>query len=384
MDIKKILMILGSCCLTTQVFAQSALVHIQGEKGSREAYFANFAIVWDVTPVDKMFGPIKIQQLDTTIVYEHPDKPEFSMLQLQFECAASNPLDEKNVPQHPDFNAPVNVRVGENSWMLRREDLKSGVIPAGEWRTSESPVLLKLHKIACYEDELRSAIIKTAKAKSDLNVFKKEINKIGLPGDLQLVKQNLSSEFLDFSWSVLWVGEKRPDPSGKWSSRPTKKQLAEYKAKMDEIQKQFNQMASGMKAELETNIKQMDSEFDFHKVAADIRRGRKLSRNERHMLTVWEGKTEKDIGVTMGAPIITDAGDLRFMSYGQEFDNRVVVGNMQGAAWEEGLYENCNVQFVLHPDNNNILRVADVRIWTNSNQIGQVMFACDGLLETPN
>ncbi len=381
MDLKKILFLILTICFTTQVSAQSALVHIQGEKGSREAYFANFAIVWDVTPVDKMFGPIKIQQLDTTIVYEHPNKPEFTMLQLQFECAASNPLDEKNTPQRPDFNAPVNVRVGENSWMLRREDLKSGVIPAGDWSTSDSPVLLKLHKIACYEDELRSAIIKTAKAKSDLNVFKKEINKIGLPGDLQLVRQNLSSEFLDFAWSVLWVGEKRPDPSGKWSSRPTKKQLAEYKAKMDEIQKQYDRMASGMKSELEANIKQMDAKS---KMAAEIRGGRKLSRNESNMLILWEGKTEQDVAATMGAPIITDAGDLHFMSYGQEFDNRVVVGNMQGAAWEEGLYENCNVQFILHPDNNNILRVVDVRIWTNSNQIGQVIFACDGLLEAPN
>jgi hypothetical protein len=381
MDFKKILFLILTSCFTTQVSAQSALVHIQGEKGSREAYFANFAIVWDVTPVDKMFGPIKIQQLDTTIVYEHPNKPEFTMLQLQFECAASNPLDEKNTPQRPDFNAPVNVRVGENSWMLRREDLKSSVIPAGDWRTSDSPVLLKLHKIACYEDELRSAIIKTAKAKSDLNVFKKEINKIGLPGDLQLVKQNLSSEFLDFAWSVLWVGEKRPDPSGKWSSRPTKKQLAEYKAKMDEIQKQYDLMASGMKAELEANIKQMDAKS---KMAADIRGGRKLSRNESNMLILWEGKTEQDVAATMGAPIITDAGDLHFMSYGKEFDNRVVVGNMQGAAWEEGLYENCNVQFILHPDNNNILRVVDVRIWTNTNQLGQVIFACDGLLEAPH
>lgn len=380
MDLKKILFLILTICFT-KVSAQSALVHIQGEKGSREAYFANFAIVWDLTPVDKIFGPIKIQQLDTTIVYEHPDKPEFSMLQLQFECAASNPLDEKNIPKRPDFNAPVRVRVGENSWMLRREDLKSGVIPAGDWRTSDSPVLLKLHKIACYEDELRSAIIKTAKAKSDLNVFKKEINKIGLPGDLQLVKQNLSSEFLDFAWSVLWVGEKRPDPSGKWSSRPTKKQLAEYKAKMDEIQKQFNQMAFGMKTELEANIKQMDAKS---KMAANIRGGRKLSRNETNMLILWEGKTEQDVAVTMGAPIVTDAGDLHFMSYGKEFDNRVVVGNMQGAAWEEGLYENCNLQFVLHPDNNNILRVVDVRIWTNTNQLGQVIFACDGLLEAPH
>src|SRR5690606_27547661 len=113
--------------------------------------------------VDKIFGPIRIQQLDTTIVYEHPDKPEFSMLLLEFECPSIINLDEKSSPQRLDFNAPVRVRVGDNSWMLRREDLKSASIPAGDWRTSDSPVLRKLHKIACYEDELRSAIIKTAK-----------------------------------------------------------------------------------------------------------------------------------------------------------------------------------------------------------------------------
>jgi len=85
----------------------------------------------------------------------------------------------------------------------------------------------------------------------------------------------------------------------------------------------------------------------------------------------------------MGAPIVTNAGALRFLSYGREYDNRVVVANGKGAVWEEGLYENCNVQFVLHPDRADALRVADVRIWKASSRFAQVVFACDGLLETP-
>lgn len=375
--------VLWSGVCATPVFAQSALVHIQGEEGNREAYFANFTVVFDRTPVDKVLGPIHVKQLDTTIVYESADKPEFSELRLQFECVVKYAYDGKTIPKQPAFDAPVKVRVGEGSWKLRREDLKNEDLPAGDWRTSSSPVLLKLHKIACNEDVMRSAVIKAAKA-NNMEIFKDEMGKIGLPKDLQLVGQQISSEYMDFAWVVLWNGTKRPDPSGKWSRRPTKKEMEEYHAKMAAVQKQYDQLAAGIKPQLEANIKNMDAEFSFHKIAADVRGGRRLSTNETHMLAVWEGKTETDVGAKMGAPIVSSAGNLRFLSYGQEFDNRVVVGNRQGAVWEEGLYENCNVQFVMHPDTKKVSRVADVRIWTNSNQIGQVMFACDGLLEVPN
>jgi hypothetical protein len=64
----------------------------------------------------------------------------------------------------------------------------------------------------------------------------------------------------------------------------------------------------------------------------------------------------------MGVPIVTNAGALRFLSYGQEFDNRVLVVNGKGAVWDDGLYENCYVQSVLITDGPDSLRVADVRI----------------------
>jgi hypothetical protein len=373
--------ILGSCFVASQAFAQSVLVHVQGEEGSREAYFADIRVVMDRTPMDKVLGPMSVKQLDTTIVYESSDKPEFSELRLQFECVVKYAYDGKHIPPQPAFDAPVNVRIGEGSWKLRRADLKGEDLPAGEWRSSSSPVLLKLHKIACNDDVLRSAIIKTAKAKDNGEIFRSEIPKIGLPKDLQLVGAGIASEYLEFAWSVLWSGAKRPDPSGRWSSRPTKKETEEYRAKIAQLQQQFDQVAAGIKPQLEANIKEADAKLKF---AEALRRGHKLTRRERNMLGVWEGKTDQDVALKMGAPISSRAGDLLFLSYGKEFDNRVIVANGHGAVWEEGLYEHCNVQFILHLDAKNIFRVVDVKIWTGGNRIGQSGFACDGLLEEPN
>lgn len=376
---------LAAWAVPFEVMAQAALVHVQGDEGSREAYFASFAVVMDRTPTDRLLGPMQVRQLETTIVYESPDKPEFGALRLQFECVVRHAYDGKTIPQQPALDAPVRVRVGEGSWRLRREDLKNEALPIGEWRTSASPVLLKLHKIACHEDVLRGAMVKAAKAGNDMGIFRSEIRRIGLPDDLQLVGQQMNVEFLDLSWAVLWSGAKRPDPTGKWSSRPTAKELEEAKVQMARIQAQVDQVAGLIKPKLEQNIKQMDAQFDFQKVAAEVRKGRKLSRNERSMLSVWEGKTEKDVALALGAPIVSSAGSLRFLTYGQEFDNRVVVGNNKGAVWEEGLYARCNVQFVLHPDGQSLARIVDVRIWTDSNQGwgGGGGFTCDGLLEVP-
>lgn len=378
-----IVLMLGSGFFAAPAFAQSALVHIQGEVGSREAYFANFAVVLDRTPMDKVLGPTRVRQLDTTIVYESADKPEFSELRLQFECVVKHAFDGKNIPKQPAFDAPVKVRVGEGSWKLRREDIKSEDLPAGDWRTSSSPVLLKLHKIACNEDVMRSAMIKAAKDNNNMEIFRNEVVKIGLPRDLQLVGQQVSVEYMQLAWSVLWNGAKRPDPTGGWSRRPTKKQEEEFRAKMDQMQKQYDQIASGIKPKLDAQIQEMNAEDTFKKIAADIRGGRELSKKEFHMLMVWEGKAETDVGATLGAPIVSEAGKLRFLSYGKEFDNRVIVGNAQGAVWEQGFREHCNVQFVMHPDTKNVSRVVDVRVWATSSQIAQVMFACDGLLEVP-
>lgn len=373
----------AALCLGTSSLAQSALVHVQGEEGQREAYFADFAVVMSRTPVDKVLGPTSVRQLDTVVVYESASKPEFSALRLQFECVVKYPYDGKKVPPQPAFDAPVMVRIGEGSWKLRREDLKGEPLPPGTWRASSSPVLLKLHKIACNDEVMRSAMVQAARNNNSTAVFQREIEKIGLPADLQLVSQQTAAEYLDFAWWVLWHGAIRPDPSGKWSRRPSKQELEQAQAQMAQIQKQMDALVAGTQPGLESSIRQIDAKFAFDKAAADVRGGRSLSRNERLMLSAWEGKEESEVGAAMGAPVVSSAGRLRFLSYGKEFDNRVVVGNRKGAVWEAGMYESCNVQFVMLRDDKNLQRVADVRIWADSSQGGQVMFACTGLLEVP-
>lgn len=381
--IARVLALLSSA-ITPFTWAQSALVHLQGEVGHREAYFANFTIVSDRTPPDRAFESIQLRELDTVVVYEEAGKPEFVALRLQFECTVKYALDGKNPPPQPTFDAPVKVRIGANSWSLRRQELKADSLPVGEWRSAASPALLKLQKIACNDDVMRSAVVQSAKQKGDPQVFEREIKKIGLPQDLQLLSQTLASEYLDFAWQVLWVGAQRPDPSGKWSRRSTPQELQAARAEIEKHRNQLNALVAKIQPGLEAGVAKSAAELDFRQAAAQIRGDRAISKNERLMLSVWEGKTETDIGAAMGAPLVSAAGKLRFLSYGKEFDNRVILANNAGAVWEQGVYESCNVQFVLLPDDKaREMRVADVRIWAQANQYGSGVSACSGLLEVP-
>ncbi len=364
-------------------WAQSLLVHVQGEPGSREAYYADVTVVADRTPPDKLLGTTSVRQLDTVVVYEQADRPEFSVLRLQFECVNKFSLQPgKPPPSQPAADAPVRARLGEQSWMLRREDLKSAPLSAGPWREAASPVLLKLHKLACHEDLLRSALVNAARQAKDPAALDRELAKVGLPVGMQPLASGTAPDFLNFSWGVLWFDAPRPDPSGRWSSRPTQQQREAHRERLEAVRQQYDKLASDLKPQLEANLQRMDQEFDLQRRAAELRKGRRLTRNESLMLSVWEGRSEAEVASALGAPAVSQSGGLRFLSYGREFDRRVVVGNRQGAVWEEGLYESCNVQFVMLADAQQVYRVGDVRIWAGSNQ-GQVRFACIGLLETP-
>ena len=92
-------------------------------------YFADFRVVSDRTPMNMIFGPISIKELDVTAVYENVAKPEYVVMRLQFECAVKETFDGKNIPKQPGFNDPVTMRMAENSYMLRRSDLKSQAVP---------------------------------------------------------------------------------------------------------------------------------------------------------------------------------------------------------------------------------------------------------------
>jgi len=371
-------------CISSPAFAQTALFHMQGETGDRELYFVDFRVVSDRTPMNMIFGALSVKELDVTAVYESASKPEYVVMHLQFECVNKYAFAEKNIPKQPGFNDPVTMRMGENSYMLRRSDLKSQAVPSSDWKKTSSPMLLKAAKIACNDDVMHSAVKAALNKKTkqfELEKFNKKINKIGLPSDFYIVSYSTPPEFLDFAWQVAWWPKKRPDPTGKWSSYPTKKEWAEYQKKMAELESSIQSAAQTMKEDLEANIADMQAEFDFKDEAAKIQGKRKLNRFEVNLIQVWLGKTEADVVKKMGNPVINNAGNMRFLDYANEFSNKSVVVDMKsGAAWEEGIYSRCNFQFIFIADKSSIWRVADVRVWAS----GDTSFTCSGFAEVPD
>ena len=101
----------------------------------------------------------------------------------------------------------MKVRVGEGSRKLRRADLRSETLPAGEWRSSSSPVLLKRHRVACHEDVMRGARVKATRKDNERAVLRDTTRRIGLPQVLQPGVAQSAPEHLDFSWWVLWRGD---------------------------------------------------------------------------------------------------------------------------------------------------------------------------------
>jgi len=373
------------CALGLSTAAQSAGVffHMQGEPGQRQAFFAD-TLVMDRTPISEIFGPTTVNQLDVAVIYESPQKPEWAEMRLQFRCVAKVSLDGKKPPKPPGWNEPVQMRLGEGGYSVRRIDLQREPTPAGNWQTVSSPVLLKAHKLACNRDEVDQALRDAVKGERiDQERFKAPLRKVGLTEEMTLLATILPTLMLDVVWGQLWKGSERPDPSGLWSTQATPEKRAEAERTMAEINRQFQTVAGQLRADYETRIKEQDAAMAFDQRATRLRGGRELSRSEYTLIQVWQAKTEQEVVAKMGRPSVSDFGRLRFLGYGQGYDNRVMVGNNAGAAWVEGVYANCDLQFVLMSDADGTYRVADVRVESDSNDLGARRMACDGLLQAP-
>ncbi len=129
----------------------------------------------------------------------------------------------------------------------------------------------------------------------------------------------------------------------------------------------------------------MQDRFAFDAAAAKLRGDRKMRDFEWKMLQVWQAKSEDDVIARMGRPHIANTGKLHLLSYSQEFDNRVTVGSSTGEVWEEGLYTNCDVQFVTMADGSGTYRVADIVLSIDSSNIMATNSrdACGSLLNIP-
>ncbi|HEY5807297.1 MAG TPA: hypothetical protein VIT67_04990 [Povalibacter sp.] len=394
MRVKPILSVGAAVFFSGKALALGAIVHLQGMEGDREAFFADTRMALDRTPMDQILGPISVKEIDVTAVYENAAKPEWVTLRLQFECPselAGELIDPKNKVKPLGPNDPVKFRIGPGSYQVKRIDLKSEPMAESPWNVSSAPMLMKAGRIACNVDEFRKSIRKSLgsnTAEFDYAAFGQRLGKFGLPPDLMMIGQTQSNEFLDFAWEVLWWKTvrdgKRPDPSGKWSRAATSAEKAAALQRMEELQKQAEPVLAQARASLEGNIHQMQAEFDFQDRAASIRKDRKLSKLEEKLIYAWVGRTEEEVVAAMGNPNLNEAGNQRFLHYMRYFDNTAQVMDMKsGATWEEGNYGECNVEFVTMRDNQNSWRVADARVWTRENALGNGKAWCGSIVKAP-
>ncbi len=365
--------------------AQALFFHVDGSPGDRQAYYSD-TIVMSRTPIDQLGGAIEIKQLDVTVIHENAAKSEWTIKRLQFECPSLMALaTAKGGKKAVSASGPVKVRLGEGSSILRRSDLQRQEIPAEPWTTSSDPAMLKAHKLACNADDIERAMRSSYQnGRFDMAAFNNKLKPMGLTQAVMVLAETTPAEQLDLTWARLWRGAVRPDPSGRWNQTATAADRATAKAKMADIQLQMDTLAAELRGKYEQSVKSMAAGFEFNEQAAKLRGDRKLNRAEAQLIMVWQGRNERDVVAAMGTPNLTSAGDLRILSYGQQFDNRVVVQNLKsGAAWEEGIYMNCAVDYILMPGPGGEPLVADVRVSVDSNNLASSGQACSGILEVP-
>lgn len=374
---------------STPANAKSFLLHLEGQVGDRRAYFADM-LVTDRTPPSLEPPPIATKELAVTIIYENAELPELAHFNLQFEC--QNELyyafHEKKVPKAPQWD-PVKIRLAAGSVVLRRIDLKTEPVLVGEWEKSTELGMLKAHQLACNEQKIRKVIRSSmVDGKFHRKAFEEKFPALGLETltkGLIVTDLSLWSDYIDLAWKTLWSDGKHPDLSGKWSRNSTPEEIANAERSLASSKQQLAELSDKTKRAYEPKVQEMQNRFAFDAAAAKLRGDRKLRDFEWKMLQVWQAKSEGEVIAKMGRPHFADNGKLHFLSYSQEFDNRVTVESSTGEVWEEGLYTNCDVQFVTMADGAGTYRVADIALSVDSSNIMETNSrdACGPLLNTP-
>lgn len=384
--------------LPSHLSAFGVILQYQGEVDNREAYFADVRVIKNRTPPNQIMGPTEIREIDVTAVYENPNKPELVHTKLQFECRNSYSMNMQTHQitenkQKVKTVDSVKFRIGENSYKLRRSDLKAEPIPVSDWKTSDAPMLLKAGTIACNDIEFDKALHAAIKNKDfDFDGFGKRISKLGLPSDLPVIGQTLSPEFLDFTWDQLWwektFAGKRPDPSGKWAKVPTKEEkeaaIKKLKAQYDAVQPQIEAVKKSLMEGIKKSQAQMDADLKAAKDGDKHPDGSKMNKYETKLAKVFRGQTEAQVVNYMGNPQFNQAGDTRFLRYTQTWEKQgVTVYGSQGVIGSDaGGYAECFAEFSLKQDPEGVWRVNDILVRSDYEGIGsrEVRLLCNDVI----
>ena len=376
-------MVAGMFSFLSQAYGFGVVIQYQGDVDDREAYFADVRTISNRTPADQAGGATEIREIDVTAVYENANKPEFVHMKLQFECPAAFSMDmtsHKLTENTKKIKAgdTVKFRIGAGSYKVRRSDLQSEPVPVSDWKTSNAPMLSKAGTIACNHIEFDQALHTSIHDKDfDFDSFGKRISKLGLPSDMSLIGQTLSSEFLDFAWEQLWhdkvVAGKRPDPSGKWGRKATDAEKQAAIKKLEDKQREMQPEIEAAKQSLMAGIKKSQADRAARANVAMRPDGKKLTPIESNLLILWKGRPEGEVVNVMGNPEFNQAGDSRFLRYTKYWEKAGLTaynGRGEVVGGEVGGYAECFVEFKTKQDTNGEWRVEDVLVRSDYQDAG--------------
>lgn len=369
------------------VQAERLFLDGHGSSPSRVAFIVqDFA--FDSTPPSEIFGPTLLKTIEVTMVYEGKDAPFVSIMDLEIKCpnpsagmtykkAVREDKKRGGGPPPPPALLPdpdtVEFRMVRGSQYLKNAVGFQDMAPTN-WQAADSYAMKRIYRVACNDTLIAHAKANTPIVKGEVT----EYNKTGEYLDMAALRKNLEAIDLQYAeyvpsgvfglyladmvWEKLWTDA--PPPKIDYGPPLTPEQEVALKEKIAS----FRQQLTAQRGELESSLKSQKAQMDFTADAAKFRGGRKWAKGEAMINRMWLSKTEREVVASLGTPHVAEAGGVRFLSYGQVYDNQAVFQNVvTGAVRVNGVFRSCNVQFALIPDSSGDYRVADVIIRADSN-----------------
>jgi hypothetical protein len=380
------------------------LLDRQGGTPDRVAVYAE-TFVRDWSPVNLTIPVINkannsyqsqptIKGINIGLVYEAEGQPYWTEMQVHFRCPGKTVYvdspqkkGKKAAPRAPQVLAmPASVTFRLESGMTRRKDsFEITQLSQSDWQTTSGLTMRRAYLLACNDDAVQNIAERTSFDEAGNFVpamFDAQMAALGLDNTLLFPGSLFMHDVAEMTWAKLWADVKTPPINN--GRDLTDEEIAafdkELKAKVAEMQARLDRD----KAKVMASLQQQDAEFRFQDEIARVRGNRRTSKTEAAMIMAWQGKSERDVAIAMGAPNVSEAGGVRFLSYGQDYDSRYVVQRVvSGATWTEGVYKSCNIQFVLIPDAQSQYRVADVVISAFRSGDGWAPDLCSEMTEAP-
>jgi hypothetical protein len=336
----------------------------------------------------------QIKQIEIALVYEAVDKPYWTKMTVQFQCpsksidlkasAKKRKKEAAQATQPIPMPPTVSFRIESGQTRTKDSFAITQLSPSG-WQTTSGLTMRRAYLLACNDEAVKKIAEQTA-YDADGNfspaLFDNQMAVLGLDGTVQFPGFLFMHDVAEMTWAKLWSDVKTPPINN--GRELTPEEIAAADKEMQTRVASMQAQIARDKAATMASLQQQDAEFKFRDEIARVRGNRKVNKTEAAMIMAWQGKSERDVAIAMGAPNVSEAGGVRFLSYGQDYDSRYVVQRVvSGATWTEGVYKSCNIQFVLIPDAQAQYRVADVVVSAFRSGDGWAPDLCSEMTEAP-